>query len=120
MNAQILLYASANSPLVSLTPHFEALGFAVKNSNCSMELIKLIAEESGFSFIAFDESFRRSESLALLEMVKRRCPQVPTLYIEGRKNQVWNCIQSLPDVLLGPTFDCDQIKVHADYLLRNY
>ena len=120
MNTQILLSAGANSPLVSLTPHFESLGFSVKNSNCFNELSKLISENPCFSFIAFDESFRRSESLALLEMVKERCPNVPTLYIEGRRNQVWSSMQILPDVLLSPTFDCDQIRVHADYLLRKY
>ncbi|MFK7825709.1 MAG: hypothetical protein AB8G05_16270 [Oligoflexales bacterium] len=119
MDTQILLSACANSPLVSLTPHFEDLGFLVKYSNCFNELRRLVAEKPSFSFIAFDESNRRSESLALLAMVKEFCPQVPTLYIEGRKHRVWSSVHFLPDVLLGPTFDCDQIKVHADYLLRN-
>ena len=119
MNTQILLSACVNSPLVSLTPHFEELGFAVRNSCCFEELTRLVGEDPSFSFIAFDERNRRSESLALLAMVKELCPQVPTLYIEGRKHQVWNSVDFLPDVLLGPTFDCDQIKVHADYLLRN-
>lgn len=118
MNTQILLSASANSPLVSLKPHFEDLGFLVTYSSCFNEFTSLISACVNLSFIGFDESYRRTESLALLSLVKEFYPGVPTLYIEGRKNQAWFPGQCLPDVLLGPTFDCDQIKVHADYLLR--
>ena len=118
MGKQILLLTSSTSPLVHLELYYKNLGYNVLLLTHGIDVFDLLCRSCDLALVIMDESLSRSASLDIFKKFKVKSPNVKILYVEGRKDQHWFNFKCYPDVVLDPTFDCEQIIVHADYLLR--
>ena len=118
MRKQILISTSSTSPFIQLIPYYEQRGFEVAILLSGIKIFNPFLNYKNISLVIMDESLSRKVSLSILNLLKNKVPFLPILYIDGKKHQTWEDSRALPDILLDPTFDCEQVIVHADYLLR--